>query len=129
MPTCTRDTLISGAACLNGNSLSDPQRQARKVWFMAKQLAAVGGTDYTADIDSLNTAANGLTCGMSLDDFKSSEAVIELNNAVAAGASVNTDKDSLANDVKCLENYSALSLKQMELLLRCALGEAAAQGG
>ena len=127
MPTCTRDTLISSAACLNGKVLSSQQKQARKVWFMAKQLAAVGGEDYTADLAALNTDADTLTCGMQPDDLDSSELVIEYNNAVAAGASVNTNKDSLAADVKCLEDYPPHVLRHMELLLRCALGEAASQ--
>lgn len=127
MPTCTRATLISGAACLNGKVLSSHEKQARKVWFMLSQLAAVGGTDYSADIEGLNTAADSLTCGMQPDDLDSAELVIELNNATAAGASIESDKSALADDVKCLEDFPPHVLKRMELLLRCALGEAASQ--
>lgn len=121
-PTCTRDSLIDSAACLNGGVLSAQEKLARKVWFQAKQLAAIGGTNYTADIEGLNTAADSLTCGMTPDNLDSSELVIEYNNAVAAGASVNTDKDSLAGDVKCLANYPPNVLRNMSLLLKCKLG-------
>lgn len=127
MPICTRDTLIESGACLNGNLLSEHDRKVRQVWFMAKQLAAVGGNDYTADIEGLNTDANTMTCGMSSNDKKTAEIVIEKNNAVAAGAAISSDKDTLAGDVKCLDNYSDTVLENMILTLRCQLGEAAAQ--
>lgn len=127
MPTCTRATLISGAACLNGQVLSAQDKLARRVWFDLKQLAAIGGTNYASQIAQLNIDANDLTCGMSLDDLDSAELVIAYNNAVAAGASVNTAKNSLAADVKCLENYPPHVLRRMILALYCKLGRAAAQ--
>ena len=122
MPTCTRDTLISGAACLNGKVLSAQEKLARRVWFDLQQLAAVGGTDYSADLATLNTDADTLTCGMSLDDLSSAEMTIAYNNAVAAGASIETDKDALADDVKCLQQYPPHVLKRMILMLYYKLG-------
>jgi hypothetical protein len=97
---------------------------ARKIWFMAKHLAAIGGTDYTSDIATLRSDANALTCGMSPDDMATAAAVVEYNNAVAAGASVSSTPSALASDVKCLDDQPDHALEQMELLLRCKLGRA-----
>jgi hypothetical protein len=121
-PTCTKATLISAGACLSGKLLSEHDRKVLQVWFMAKQLAAIGGTNYTADLETLASDSNSLTCGFQPDDMATSELVIEKNNAVSAGASISSDKDTLAGDVKCLDNYSDFALNQMILNLRCKLG-------
>lgn len=92
------------------------------VWFMALELAAIGGTDYTADLATLNADADDLTCGMQPDDLDSAKLAIAYNNAVAAGATVETDKNALAEDVKCLAQYPPHVLRNMELLLMCQLG-------
>lgn len=128
-PTCTRDTLKASAACLGGNVRDSHKARVLKVWFMAKQLAAIGGTSYLTSATTIGTMkddANGLTCGFQSDDMRSAALAVELNNAVAAGASVNTDKDLLAADVACLDNYNDSMLEKMELLLRCKLGVAKA---
>lgn len=123
MPTCTRATLISGAACFREPVLSLHEQQTRKVYFDLLQLAAIGGTDYSAAIATLAVDANTLTCGFQPSDFDGSAMVIKYNNAVSAGASVPTGQ-SLAAAVKCLKNYSAFQLKQMQTLLDCQLGRA-----
>lgn len=124
-PTCTRDTLKSGAACLGGKVRDTHKARVLKVWFMAKQLAALGTTDYTASAATLKTMsddANGITCGLDSDAIRAAELVIEYNNAVAAGATVSTAPSTLASDVACLNNYDNKMLDKMELLLRCKLG-------
>jgi hypothetical protein len=86
------------------------------------QLNAIGGTNYTSDIATLNTDANSLSCGFQPDNFDSAELVIAANNATAAGASLPATDAALAAAVKCLENYTFEQLTQMKLLLYCKLG-------
>lgn len=121
-PTCTRATLISGMSCLSGNLLSPHDKLVRRVYFDLLQLAAIGGTDYSADIPGMNVDANSLTCGFQPDNWSSAELVIASNNATAAGASVPSTKDTLATAVRCLDNYTDEQLKAMQLLLYCKLG-------
>jgi len=128
-PTCTKANLVAGKGCLGGPLLSNHQILARQVYFDTLQLAAIGGTSYTSDFESLNVASNTLTCGFQPADFDAAELVISSNNAVAAGASVPDTKAALAAAVVCLEDFSDYQLKAMALLLKCALGRGATQGG
>ncbi len=124
-PTCTRATLISGGACFNKTVFSSQQQAALRVYFDLLQLAANGGTDYSAAIATLNLDATNLACGMQPDNFDTSELVIAYNNAVSAGATVPTARADLGAAIKCLENYDSFQLKQMQLLLYCKLGRGA----
>lgn len=125
-PTCTRASLIAGKACLNGTLLDAKAKLVRRVYFDMLQLAAIGGTDYSSAIATMNVDANSLSCGFKPDDFAAAELVIASNNATAAGASVPSTKATLAAAVKCLENYTPEQLRQMQLLLYCKLGQAKA---
>lgn len=121
-PVCTQASLIEGGKCFK--NFDSHSRKALKVYFMAKQLAAIGGTDYTLGHDgTLNTTAQGY-CGLLPDRDLMAVAwiVIEYNNAVEAGASVSADPQTLADEIKCLEDFPDWKLTLMELLLRCELG-------
>lgn len=124
-PTCSRATLISGGACFNGTVLDAQAQAVRAVYFDILQLAANGGTDYSSAIRTLLTDAVNLSCGFQPDNFDTARLVIKYNNAVSAGATVPGDRQSLAAAVKCLENYTPFQIKQMQLLLDCAIGRGA----
>jgi len=124
-PTCTRATLISGAACFREPVISKHQQMARKVYFDMLQLAANGGTDYTSAVRTMQDDAVNLSCGFQPGDFDGAAVVIKFNNAVSAGATVPTDPQVLAQAVRCLEDFDDFVLKQMQLLLDCKLGRAA----
>jgi hypothetical protein len=121
-PTCTRDTLITGGKCIKNFDLH--RRKALKVYAMAQQLAAIGGTDYTTFTDgTLNEAANAFRL-LNLDEMAVSWIVLEINNAVEAGATISADPQTLATEIQPLAAYPDWKLKLMELLLRCELGRA-----
>lgn len=123
-PVCTQASLISGGACYKELDLH--RRKALKVYLMALQLAAIGGTDYTDFTDdTLNEAATAY-CGLLKDRDALAVAwlVIEANNAEEAGATVPSDIQDIAEAIKCLKNYPDWKLQLMELLLRCELGRA-----
>ena len=121
-PVCSKATLVAASACYNGTRLSDHEQLALKVFFDLKQLAAIGGTDYSSAIPTLAAAANTLTCGFKPADFEAAKLVIASNNATAAGATLPSTQAALAEAVRCLEKYTPYQLRQMELLLYCALG-------
>jgi len=121
-PTCSRSNLMAGKACLGGPLLSNHQMKARLVYLKSLELAAIGGTNYTTDIEAFNRAANSLTCGFQPADFDAAYITIASNNATAAGASVPATKSAMAAAVACYEDFTDFQLKQMDVLLTCALG-------
>lgn len=123
-PVCTQTTLVEGGNCI---SIFDAHRlKALKVYVMSRQLAAIGGTNYTlTSTGTLNEAATAF-CGLQADRKLLNRAwtVIEINNAREAGATISEDPDVLAENIECLENFPDWKLNLMELLLRCQLGRA-----
>jgi len=91
---------------------------------MAKQLAAIGGTDFTDFTDETLNAATTEYCGLLADRDALAVAwlTIEYNNAVEAGATIPSDIDDVAAAIKCLKNFPDWKLQLMEVLLRCQLG-------
>ncbi len=121
-PTCTRDSLISGAACYREPVISKHDQDARLVYLKVLELQAIGGTDYRSAVNTLFVDANTLSCGFQPGDFDGAAVVIAANNATAAGASVPSTRATLADAVKCFENFTDFQLKQAKLLLDCKLG-------
>lgn len=88
---------------------------------MVKELAAIGGTDYSnALTTTLISDAVTLARTMNLSERRLAIMTIYKNNAVAAGASIPSNSNTLRDNVKCLVNYP--DLKSVELLLLCKLG-------
>ena len=120
-PICTFVSLVEASPCLAGQVLSENQQLAIRIWFMVKELQAIGGTNYSTSLDTTLIAdAVALARTMDLSQFRTAEMTIYKNNAVTAGATISSDTSSLLDSVKCLFNYP--NLKQVELLLLCKLG-------
>lgn len=124
-PTCTRETLISGGACYKGPRLSAHDQQVRLVYLKVLQLAANGGTDYSAAVNTLFVDANTLSCGFQPDDFDTSAVVIAANNATSAGATIPSTQAALSEAVKCYSKFTDFQIKQANLLLDCLIGRGA----
>lgn len=122
VPICTRASYVEGWACLQ--TLNARQRKAFIVYVMSRQLAAIGGTDYTLGPDG--TLNDAVACLVDLDKNQVTLAnmVVENNNAVAAGADIPSDIQEIAEAIKCLENFEDNVLLRMQLHLRCSLGRA-----
>ena len=123
-PTCSRASLMAAAGCLKSPVLNSHQQQAMLIYFMASQLKAIGGTDYTSalsttlvtDSDCLKTLYPGERDAVRL--------VIEENNANSAGAALSTSINTLMKAIACLQNVDANTMEVMEIYLRCQLGRA-----
>lgn len=121
-PTCTSVSLVENFPCLSGRSLTIEEQKAIKIWFNVKELAALGGTDYSAVLTStLISDATTLAYRLTPSQFRTAYLAIAANNAVAAGATIPSSPDTLMENVKCLKNYP--NLKWIDLLLTCALGK------
>ncbi len=120
-PSCSSASLVEAFPCLSPGVLPSHLSQAIRIWFMTKELAALGGTDYTAVLDS-TLISDAVTFGQTMNLAQRDTALMAIyaNNAVAAGASIPTDPSVLADNVKCLRNYT--ELQYVELMLLCKLG-------
>jgi hypothetical protein len=121
-------------ACYRGNVLNRRQKQALIIFFMASELKAIGGNDYTGHLvtpgaPSLLDGATQLLGKTSLDDIGglpenigAFEVAIFLNNAKAAGANIAPNIATQMQLIKCLENVDDLTLRRMYIFLLCQLG-------
>ena len=123
--TCTREALIEGGACYAKLS-KDRQRLAFRVYLAILELEAVGGTDYTNDIDGLQTASKCLNT-LNPDQRQVADMTIDAQNAEDAGADVPTDMTDVMEAIVCLQNYTDQQLDTFYRYLRCLLGPAATQ--
>lgn len=127
MPVCTLDELVSGSTCFK--CMDSHQRQALMVYLKVLQLAAIGGTDYTAQMGHgglLNTDSAAFKT-MTFEDRWLARLAILSNNAEAAGATIPATTPLLMDAFDCLLCFDQNALDRMDLLLTCELGEGAAQ--
>ncbi len=113
--------------CFSGQVLTEQEQRALMVYFMAQQLKAVGGTDYTAALTT--TLVTDVDCLATLNSAQRKEArlVVEFTNANLAGASLSSSINVLKAAIACLVNVPGNTLDVMEISLRSQLKEAAAQ--
>lgn len=101
---------------------TEAQYKAAAIFFMVAELAAIGGTNYLATLNTtLIDDANTLVGMASVDQMRSATLTILQRNAIAAGASV---PDTL-NGINALTSCCFQSTDQMDnimLLLMCKLG-------
>lgn len=121
--TCTRAALVEDVPCLNMNTLGNSMKlyKALQVYFMAKELAAIGGTDYTSALSTtLVSDATDLFKTMSPDERLTARLSMATQAATNAGATVSSNIQTLMDEIKCLKNVP--DLEACELLLLCKLG-------
>lgn len=125
-PICTYQTLVEANPCLSGEVFTERDQKYLQVYFNVLELAALGGFDYSAVLDStlINDAVQ-LADTMNLSHRRTATLAIHRNNAINAGATVPTDPDELKDAIKCMENYN-LDPNALILLLLCRLGSHAA---
>lgn len=123
---CTRATFTDDVACLKNFDLH--QRKALLVYFGVLELAALGGTDYTAELASGGDLALDSACNATLDPDQKELAhlLVAQNNASDAGATVPATNAALADAIACLQNQPEGMLDAMWLLVECQLGRHAA---
>ncbi len=119
---CTRTTFVTDSACL-GN-FDAHERKALMVYFNVLELAALGGTDYTAQLGGTGTLAEAAACNLTLDPHQQELALLLINqgNADDAGATLPTTQVLLAEAIACLKNQPPAMLDAMYLTVQCLLG-------
>jgi hypothetical protein len=117
--------LIDAANQFTSQTLSPPQQHALKIHAQVLELAAIGGTDYSATIaTTLIEDAETLARAMSVDQLRAAHVQIAYNNAAEAGATV---PDAIGDKLEAAKHIALLdpkTLADIELLLRCKLGRA-----
>jgi len=128
-PTCTSTTWIENAAAYtgvgNGGSLDPKQQKALELHAMALELAAIGGTDYTAALETtLIEDADAIAAYMNEDQLCAAKIAICYANADSAGAADPGSITDKLEAVKSLVLFDCQRLDKAWTLLRCQLGRA-----
>jgi hypothetical protein len=106
---------------------SEHQRNAYKVYCMAAELAAIGGTNYLSGLATTLVTAANIFQNLHNEQIAAAHLVIAYNNANSAGAGLTSlAMTTAAGLVKHLQACTPRQLEQAELLLRCKLGRAKA---
>lgn len=121
-PVCTRASL--NMPCFRGQKIDRLMRLRFKIWMLASELKANGGTDYTTGLNTtLLNATIQLFEGWDMDAVDSAELTVFYKNALSAGASVVVAPHINIQNVKCIRGVSEEYLIKMMVLLECALGK------
>lgn len=102
--------------------MGEDQREALEIYFRIKGLAAAGGTDYSSALNTLLSDAKSLY-GFAPNDRAAAEVWIEMQNAIAEGASFTTTKDALATASKQYVGIPSERRKDVLLFLKCSLNK------
>lgn len=122
-PVCTYTSLIESFPCLSGQVFTERQQLILRIWFNVLELASLSGTDYRALLNStLITDAVSFAGQADLSMLRTALLAINRNNAVAAGATVQSDPSQLFDNVECLQNQPKATLEKIALMLQCKLG-------
>lgn len=132
MPECTVETLVEDHPCFQWPTTNDHQKMAYLVYFMAAELAAIGGTNYLSALTTtLNTDAkifnnlsnDQLGVGVVGSPFPGvATMAIAYNNANGAGAGLSGNIQTLSAAVAGLKQMTDRQLSQAYVLLLCKLG-------
>lgn len=106
MPTnysCNVNGLLTAAACFTDRCMGQPERDALIIWARIKNLAAIGGVDYSVNLSRL--MVDSATWRVrALDQLRAIDVYIALQNAIGDGAVINLNPNSLALAAKCLKS-------------------------
>jgi hypothetical protein len=120
MATCTLDAFAANTG-FSFQRLGEKQNKAIQLLLLIKELAALGGTDYSDDLAQLQTDVAGLRALIGGNQLQAALTGIYAQNAVAAGAAVSTDVSDLTAEATCL--FCLPDIDLYLLWLTCQLGE------
>lgn len=128
---CLVSTYISDSACFKAMTPHD--QKALILYLKVKELAALGGTDYTRELGNGGSLVTAAACvknqllnnfgplGMNMALFS-----INQDNANSSGAAISTDIQTLATEIECLKDFDPTTLDAMDIVITCLLGRHAA---
>jgi len=122
-PTCTSASLAETSPGFGLQGLNPRQYKAAKLYLMALELAALGGTDYTSVMTS-TLVSDAATLAQRMDPNQRRIALLQIysNNADAAGATVPSTFNDLNEATGCCFQAENVDFEAIELLLLCKLG-------
>lgn len=118
----TSSEWIENAGAYQHFNLNPKQQLALKAHAMAIELAAIGGTDYTSDFESLIQASDTLNHWINPDQMMAAEIAIHYANATNAGGSPPAAIGDKLEEAKKLICYDEGRLKKAVVYLTGALG-------
>jgi hypothetical protein len=124
---CDTDNYVTAGACFK--AMTSHQRQALMVYLKVAELAALGGTNYLAEMGnsgSLATAARNVRGKLNPFQREIARLVIQQDASNSAGAATSTDINALETAISCLKDFDRNTLDAMDVLLTCQLGRHAA---
>lgn len=123
-PTCNTTTLITNAAPFRQDSDLNPKQQmCLKIYAKVLELAAIGGTDYSAVLaTTLVSDAQTLELGFTADEITAANIAINFQNATAAGASVPASINTKLSNIGKLIFVDDVLLSKIDTMLNCKLG-------
>lgn len=123
-PTCTVESLTTAAACYKNFNSAD--RSSILIYFKALELAANGGTNYSAQLGQGGQLMDDAKCYRNLNNPmcppNAFQLVLAYNQAVAAGAAPASTPDTIAAAIACNSLFTIEDKSAQRLLLECALG-------
>ena len=127
-PVCTRASLVEAVPCLR-DKLTPRQRKLAQIYFMANELAAIGGTNYLSGMSTGKSTPAILSDSvafrtLNIAEVETADIQIDYLNASNNGGSPAANTSDILADVACLQAYD--NLDSIYILLKCALGRHAA---
>lgn len=120
--TCDVNQLLTLSACYQKYCLADQQWLAIEIFAKIKNLAASGGTDYSANFNQLLQDAKVFQV-LSADQRRAINVYVDLQNAINEGAVINTNPSALMASVAAL-GIPAMGLESKKNLiefLKCSI--------
>ena len=123
-PVCTVANFATAIACYK--NFNAEERKSILIYFNAVELAAIGGTNYVAQLGPTGQLQADSVCYKNLflqsPDPDLEYLVIAYNNAVNAGGSPASTPDTIATAISCNKNFSPNDKAAQLLNLTCQLG-------
>lgn len=125
-PTCTLASFATALETYNYKKFNAEERKSLMIYFNVIELAAIGGTNYTAQLGPGGTLQDAASCYRNLNNPtcppSAYRLIIARNNAVSAGGSPAATNDLLAAAIACLGDLAPADRAAQLLFLECSLG-------
>lgn len=100
--SCDVNGLLRASSCFMDKCMAEGDRKAIMIYARIKNLAALGGTDYSSNIKQLMIDSRQWR-QRAEDELKAIAVYTALENAINDGASINLNANALAKAAKCLQ--------------------------
>ena len=120
--SCAVNTLLARAKCFEKNCLGEIDWNAMEIYARVKNLAASGGTDYSANLNALLKDSKEYQM-LPKDQRRAINLVLSIDNANDDGAVVSYDPNVLRANAKCFMCLGIELQLQILLYLRCSLAK------